>query len=135
MKNNKININIFLLTIVSYFLSNTILSLFFEFSVLITRILSTLISITIFLIYYKTLIKNYPNFIEEGNLEKYDERELMIKDKARSDTLLVIYIGLVSIITISYFSEQYLILIISGFTFIVSIILNTLLITIYKEKY
>ncbi len=59
----------------------------------------------------------------------------MIKDKARSDTLLVIYIGLVSIITISYFSEQYLILIISGFTFIVSIILNTLLITIYKEKY
>lgn len=88
-----------------------------------------------FVIYYKLITKKHPNFIEDYNIEKNDEREMMIKDKARSDTLLVIYVGLASIISISYFSEQYLILIISRFTFIVSITLNTLLIKIYKEKY
>lgn len=135
MKNSKLNLRIILLAIVSYFLSSTVLTLVTNFSNVTNKAISTLFSIMSFVIYYKLITKKHPSFIEDYNIEKSDEREMMIKDKARSDTLLVLYVGLASIISISYFSEQYLILIISGFTFIVSITLNTLLIKIYKEKY
>ncbi len=123
-----------LLVMVSYFMFSALYILVFDRQDSLGDIMATVGAFGVAALYYWYVSKKAPEVIMEMKIEQHDEREIMIRQKAGHVTLYVLFAGLFIITGVANLMNNLPLLLISGGTYILALIVYLSLIRYYKHK-
>jgi|LSQX01.1.fsa_nt_gb hypothetical protein len=123
-----------LLTVVGFFGVGVLYTLFIKEYDAFGKVVATLGAFAVVALYYLRLKKKSPEVIQEMVIEQKDEREIMIREKAGHTTLLVLFACMFILSGLGYLTDNLILLLASGGSYLLGLIIYISTMTYYKRK-